>query len=51
MWRRWTAVVDAAAYEHLLLDELFPSMRAIPGFLGADVLHSVDGAEAACGMS
>jgi antibiotic biosynthesis monooxygenase (ABM) superfamily enzyme len=47
MWRGWTTLVDAAAYERFLLDELFPCMRATPGFLGADVLHRVDGAEAA----
>lgn len=47
MWRGWTAAVDAGAYERFLMDELFPSMRAIPGFLGAEVLHCVDGAEAA----
>lgn len=45
MWRGWTAADVAAAYERFLLDELFPAMRAIPGFLGADVLHCVEGTE------
>ena len=35
-WRGWTAVTDAEDYEHFLLSELFPSMRTISGFLGAD---------------
>jgi antibiotic biosynthesis monooxygenase (ABM) superfamily enzyme len=47
MWRGWTAARDAPAYERFLMDELFPVLRAIPGFLGADVLHRVDGTEAA----
>src|SRR5262249_61650318 len=46
-WRGWTRVVDADAYERFLLDELFPSLRAIPGFLGADVLRRRDGDEEA----
>jgi hypothetical protein len=47
MWRGWTAIGDADAYERFLLGELFPSMRAIPGFRGADVLRRVDGGEVA----
>jgi heme-degrading monooxygenase HmoA len=47
MWRGRTATENATAYERFLLDELFPSMRAIPGFLGADVLHRVEDKEAA----
>jgi heme-degrading monooxygenase HmoA len=39
MWRGWTAPHNADSYERFLLDELLPSMRTIPGFLGADVLH------------
>ena len=38
LWRGWTAVEDADAYQQFLLDQLFPSMRAIPGFRGADVV-------------
>jgi antibiotic biosynthesis monooxygenase (ABM) superfamily enzyme len=47
MWRGWTAIDDADAYEAFLLGELFPSMRQIPGFRGADVLRRVDGGEVA----
>ena len=47
LWRGWTRPADAGAYERFLLDELFPSMRAISGFLGADVLRRPDGDEEA----
>ncbi len=47
LWRGWTRPADADAYERFLLDELFPSMRAIDGFLGADVLRRPDGDEEA----
>jgi antibiotic biosynthesis monooxygenase (ABM) superfamily enzyme len=47
MWRGWTAVEDADAYEAFLLRELFPSMRQIDGFRGADVLRRVDGSDVA----
>jgi heme-degrading monooxygenase HmoA len=47
MWRGWTHRRDAEAYERFLLDELFPSMRQIEGFLGADVLRRADGDEVA----
>lgn len=47
MWRGWTAVEDADAYEAFLLRELFPSMRQIDGFRGADVLRRVDGGDVA----
>jgi antibiotic biosynthesis monooxygenase (ABM) superfamily enzyme len=40
LWRGWTAPQDADAYERFLLTELFPSMRTIPGFRGADVLRA-----------
>jgi antibiotic biosynthesis monooxygenase (ABM) superfamily enzyme len=39
LWRGWTAVENADAYGRFLLEELFPSMRQIPGFRGADVLR------------
>jgi antibiotic biosynthesis monooxygenase (ABM) superfamily enzyme len=45
LWRGWTAPEDADAYERFLLDELFPSMGAIRGFLGADVLRRPDADE------
>ena len=47
LWRGWTATEDADAYQRFLLDELFPSMRAIDGFQGADVLRRVDEDEVA----
>jgi antibiotic biosynthesis monooxygenase (ABM) superfamily enzyme len=47
LWRGWTSREDADAYEQFLLTELFPSMRAIPGFRGAEVLRRRDGDEVA----
>jgi antibiotic biosynthesis monooxygenase (ABM) superfamily enzyme len=45
LWRGWTATENADAYERFLLTELFPSMRGIPGFRGAEVLRRPDGDE------
>jgi hypothetical protein len=39
LWRGWTAAEHADAYERFLLEELFPSMGVIAGFLGAEVLR------------
>jgi antibiotic biosynthesis monooxygenase (ABM) superfamily enzyme len=47
LWRGWTAREDADAYERFLLMDLFPSMRSIPGFRGADVLRRDDDGETA----
>jgi heme-degrading monooxygenase HmoA len=47
LWRGWTASGDADAYERFLLTELFPRMRGIPGFRGADVLRRDDDGEVA----
>jgi antibiotic biosynthesis monooxygenase (ABM) superfamily enzyme len=47
LWRGWTAAEDADAYERFLLTELFPSMREIPGFRGAEVLRRPAGGEVA----
>jgi hypothetical protein len=47
MWRGWTSVGHADAYERFLLDELFPSMGQIAGFHGAQVLRRPDGEEVA----
>jgi antibiotic biosynthesis monooxygenase (ABM) superfamily enzyme len=47
MWRGWTTPGAADDYERFLLDELFPSMREIPGFRGAEVLRRPDGDEVA----
>lgn len=47
LWRGWTAPENADAYERFLLEDMFPSMGAIPGFRGADVLRRRDGDEVA----
>jgi antibiotic biosynthesis monooxygenase (ABM) superfamily enzyme len=47
MWRGWTTRAAAADYERFLLTELFPAMRDLDGFLGADVLTRADGDEIA----
>ena len=47
LWRGWTPPDRAEDYERFLLEELFPSMGTIPGFLGADVLRRRDGDEVA----
>lgn len=45
LWRGWTARDDADAYERFLVDDLFPSMRRIPGFAGATLLRRLEGDE------
>jgi antibiotic biosynthesis monooxygenase (ABM) superfamily enzyme len=47
LWRGWTSTDNADAYERFLLGELFPSLRAIPGFRGADVLRREEDGEVA----
>jgi heme-degrading monooxygenase HmoA len=47
LWRGWTAIADADAYERFLMTELFPAMRRIAGFRGAEVLRRADGDEVA----
>jgi antibiotic biosynthesis monooxygenase (ABM) superfamily enzyme len=47
LWRGWTAAENAEAYERFLLTKLFPAMRDLPGFRGADVLRRSDGDEVA----
>lgn len=47
LWRGWTIIDNADAYERFLLNELFPSMRRIPGFRGADVLRRAENGEVA----
>jgi hypothetical protein len=47
LWRGWTSTDNADAYERFLLDELFPSMRDIDGFEGADVLRRAEPDEVA----
>ncbi len=45
VWRGWTRAEDADGYEQFLLGTLFPSLRSIDGFLGADVLRHPEGGE------
>ena len=47
MWRGWTTEAAADDYERFLLDELFPTLRPIRGFLGADVMRRPDAGEVA----
>jgi antibiotic biosynthesis monooxygenase (ABM) superfamily enzyme len=47
LWHGWTRPENAERYEQFLLRELFPAMRDIPGFIGADVLSRPDGPEVA----
>jgi antibiotic biosynthesis monooxygenase (ABM) superfamily enzyme len=47
LWRGWTDTDNADAYERFLLRELFPPMRDIPGFRGADVLRRAEHDEVA----
>ena len=45
MWHGWSKPENADAYEHLLRDEMFPSMRRIQGFEGAYLMRRVAGDE------
>jgi antibiotic biosynthesis monooxygenase (ABM) superfamily enzyme len=47
LWRGWTSAESAERYERFLLEELFPSMRGITGFRGADVLRRQEGEDVA----
>jgi antibiotic biosynthesis monooxygenase (ABM) superfamily enzyme len=47
LWRGWTKSKDSDAYERFLLTELFPRMRDIAGFLGAEVLRRDEDGEVA----
>jgi antibiotic biosynthesis monooxygenase (ABM) superfamily enzyme len=47
LWRGWTASENADAYERFLLSELFPAMRTVAGFRGADVLRRREDGEVA----
>jgi heme-degrading monooxygenase HmoA len=47
LWRGWTSAADADAYERFLLEQLFPSMREIPGFRGAEILRRAEDGEVA----
>jgi heme-degrading monooxygenase HmoA len=39
VWRGWTAQADADAYERFLRDQLFPEVRRLDGFRGAQILR------------
>jgi antibiotic biosynthesis monooxygenase (ABM) superfamily enzyme len=45
MWRGWTRPDDADAYQRFLTDHLFPSLRRVDGFAGAQVLRRDAGEE------
>jgi heme-degrading monooxygenase HmoA len=45
MWHGWTKPDNADAYENLLRNEMFPSMRRIPGFEGDHLLRRAAGEE------
>jgi antibiotic biosynthesis monooxygenase (ABM) superfamily enzyme len=47
LWRGWTTTENADAYQQFLLGDLFPSMRSVPGFRGADVLRRRESDEVA----
>jgi hypothetical protein len=47
LWRGWTGSEDADSYERFLMTELFPSMRRIRGFRGAEILRRDEGHEVA----
>jgi antibiotic biosynthesis monooxygenase (ABM) superfamily enzyme len=47
LWRGWTSAENADPYERFLLEELYPSMRGITGFRGADVLRRQEGGDVA----
>ena len=39
VWHGWTKPENANTYENLLRDEMFPSMRRVEGFEGAQLLR------------
>jgi hypothetical protein len=47
VWRGWTTRANAAAYESLLRDEVFPGIaaRGIGGYRGVSLLRRDDGGE------
>jgi hypothetical protein len=40
-WRGWTRPENADAYESLLLDNILPSIRSIPGCQGGYLLRKI----------
>ena len=47
LWHGWTTPENADAYEEFLRTKMFPSIRRVPGYLGADLLRRADGEEIA----
>lgn len=47
LWHGWTSRENAAPYERFLREHMFPSMRRVPGFRGAELLRREDGDEIA----
>ena len=47
MWRGWASMADPNSYGRFLPEELSPSMRGNPGFLGAEVLCRQEQSETA----
>jgi antibiotic biosynthesis monooxygenase (ABM) superfamily enzyme len=47
LWHGWTAPENADAYEEFLRTKMFPSIHAVPGYLGADFLRRKDSDEIA----
>jgi antibiotic biosynthesis monooxygenase (ABM) superfamily enzyme len=47
IWRGWTSLENAEAYERFLREHMFPSMRKVPGFQGAELLRRDAGDEIA----
>lgn len=47
LWHGWTTPENAAAYADFLRETMFPSMRRIEGFAGAELLRRNDGDEVA----
>ena len=47
IWRGWTTRANAAAYERLLREEVFPGIaaRGIAGYRGVELLRRDDGGE------
>jgi antibiotic biosynthesis monooxygenase (ABM) superfamily enzyme len=47
LWRGWTSRENAEAYELFLREHIFPTMKRVPGFVGAELLRQDDGDEVA----
>jgi heme-degrading monooxygenase HmoA len=47
IWHGWTSAENADAYEEFLRTKMFPSIHAVEGFTGADLLRRDDGDEVA----